>query len=154
MKTFQLCILSLDQRRTVHYLNATLLLVLSVCASFDARAQTIAQDVVIDDHVPVGEPLEKAIDYFTSPAFPSVVIGNGRGGLYLYRSTTGQLHGPWKRSTIVARGSAYERARPSWPSRSRPATPRGPKAILRITRGLPAASPCFSGMAVRRKRPY
>jgi hypothetical protein len=77
-----------------------------------SEAQTIASDIVIDNHLPVGEPLEKAIDYFTSTTFPSVVIGNGRGGLYLYQSRSGQLQGPWKRSTIVARGSAYERARP------------------------------------------
>lgn len=77
-----------------------------------ALAQTIATDIVIDSHLPVGEPLEKAIDYFTSTTFPSVVIGNGRGGMYLYQSQTAQLQGPWKRSTIVARGSAYERARP------------------------------------------
>jgi hypothetical protein len=112
VKTFQPCIFSIAQRRTAHYLNAVLMLVLTVGASSGAQAQTIAQDMVIDNHVPVGEPLEKAIDYFTSTAFPSVIIGNGRGGLYLYRSTTDQLQGPWKRSTIVARGSAYERARP------------------------------------------
>jgi len=93
------------------YLNVALLLVLSALNS-GAQAQTIAQDFVIDEHVPVGEPLEKAIDYFTSITFPSVIVGNGRGGLYLYRSTTGQLQGPWKRSTIVEKGSAYERARP------------------------------------------
>jgi len=112
VKTFHLCNFCRVRRNTTRYLSAALLLVLSVCASFGARAQTITQDVVIDAHVPVGEPLEKAIDYFTSPAFPSVVIGNGRGGLYLYRSTTGQLQGPWRRSTIVDKGSAYERARP------------------------------------------
>jgi hypothetical protein len=100
VKNFQFC-----------RLNVALLLVLSGCTSFGARAQTIAQDFIIDEHVPVGEPLEKAIDYFTSTTFPSVVIGNGRGGLYLYRSTSGQLQGPWKRSVIVAKGSAYERAR-------------------------------------------
>jgi hypothetical protein len=77
-----------------------------------ARAQSIAKDVVIDNHLPVGEPLEKAVDYFTSTSFPSVVVGNGRGGLYLYRSPSGLLQGPWKRSVIVAHGSAYERARP------------------------------------------
>ncbi len=76
-----------------------------------ARSQSIAADVVVDSHLPVGEPLEKALDYFTSTQFPSVVVGNGRGGLYLYRSITNQLEGPWKRSVIVARGGAYERAR-------------------------------------------
>jgi hypothetical protein len=39
------------------------------------------------------------------------VVGNLRGGIYLYRSLSGLLQGPWKRSTIVERGSAYERAR-------------------------------------------
>jgi hypothetical protein len=87
-------------------------IVLSVSVIGAARAQTIAHDVVIDDHLPVGEPLEKAIDYFTSTQFPSVVIGNGRGGLYLYQSNSGELRGPWTRSVIVARGGAYERARP------------------------------------------
>jgi hypothetical protein len=77
-----------------------------------AHGQSIAQDIIIDSHLPTGEPLEKAIDYFTSTSFPSVVIGNGRGGIYLYQSQSGQLQGPWKRSTIVSRGSAYERARP------------------------------------------
>ena len=63
------------------------------------RAQSIAKDVVIDKHLPTGEPLEKAIDYFTSTTFPSVVVGNGRGGLYLYQSASGELEGPWKRCT-------------------------------------------------------
>ena len=83
-----------------------------VVAARPAVAQTIAQDVIIDSDFPVGEPLEKVIDYFTSTAFPSVIVGNGRGGIYLYRSTTDQLQGPWQRSVITARGSAYERARP------------------------------------------
>lgn len=77
-----------------------------------ATAQSIAADELIDSHVPVGEPLEKALDYFTSTQFPSIVIGNGRGGLYLYQSSSGRLQGPWKRSVIVERGGAYERARP------------------------------------------
>jgi hypothetical protein len=76
-----------------------------------AWAQTIAADVVIDSHVPLGEPLEKAIDYFTSPLFPSVVVGNGRGGMYLYQSADDRLQGPWRRSVLVERGGAYERAR-------------------------------------------
>jgi len=77
-----------------------------------ALAQTISQDVIIDNKFPVGEPLEKAIDYFTATDFPSVIIGNGRSGVYLYRSNTGQLQGPWVRSTVAAQGSAYERSRP------------------------------------------
>jgi hypothetical protein len=86
--------------------------VLAFGLSAHVAAQTIAEDVVIDNKVPVGEPLEKAIDYFTSKTFPSVIVGNGRGGTYLYRSSSGQLQGPWVRSTIAARGSAYERSRP------------------------------------------
>ena len=81
-------------------------------ATTAVSAQTIATDVVIDDHLPEGESLEKAIDYFTSNKLPSVVVGNGRAGLYLYRSKSGELQGPWQRSTIVAKGGAYERARP------------------------------------------
>jgi hypothetical protein len=76
------------------------------------NAQSIVEDIVIDNHVPAGEPLEKAIDYFTAADFPSVMVGNGRGGIYLYRSTSGQLQGPWERSTVAERGGAYERARP------------------------------------------
>lgn len=76
-----------------------------------ARAQSIANDSVIDSRFPVREPLEKAIDYFTSTELPGVVVGDGRGGLYLYQSKSGQLQGPWRRSVIVARGGAYERAR-------------------------------------------
>jgi hypothetical protein len=75
------------------------------------QAQSIATDVVIDRQLPLGEPLEKAIDYFTARNLPSVVVGNGRAGLYLYRSKTGDLRGPWVRSTIAASGGAYERAR-------------------------------------------
>jgi hypothetical protein len=87
-------------------------LVLSaVAAGAPVHAQTIARDIVIDHHPPVGEALEKVVDYFTSSHFPSVVIGNGRGGLYLYRSKGGRLQGPWRRSVIAARGGAYERAR-------------------------------------------
>ncbi|HWW79470.1 MAG TPA: VCBS repeat-containing protein [Steroidobacteraceae bacterium] len=76
-----------------------------------AAAQSIVQDVVIDHDPGAGEPLEKAVDYFTSKAFPSVVVGNGRGGLFLYRSASGNLQGPWKRSVIHSNWSAYERAR-------------------------------------------
>jgi hypothetical protein len=84
---------------------------LTLGATGAVSAQTITQDVVIDGSFPAGEPLEKVVDYFTSPSFPSVVIGNGRGGMYLYRSTSRKLAGPWKRSTISKSGSAYERAR-------------------------------------------
>ena len=76
-----------------------------------ATAQSIAEDIIIDKAFPFGEPLEKAIDYFVSPALPSVVIGDGRGGLYLYRSKTNSLQWPWVRSTITPNGGAYERAR-------------------------------------------
>lgn len=76
-----------------------------------AGAQSITHDVVIDSNFGAGEPLEKVVDYFTSRSFPSVIVGNGRGGLFLYRSTTGTLEGPWKHSVIYPNGSAYERAR-------------------------------------------
>jgi hypothetical protein len=92
--------------------TAQLLLWLSAGAISTAWGQSITQDVIIDSNLPIGEPLEKALDYFTSPAFPSVIIGNGRGGVYLYRSLTGQLPGPWQRSIIAEQGSAYERSRP------------------------------------------
>jgi hypothetical protein len=88
------------------------LTLIAVAMSSGAVAQTVAQDVIIDNEVPVGEPLEKAIDYFTTTDFPSVIVGNGRGGVYLYRSPSGELKGPWVRSTIAAKGSAYERSRP------------------------------------------
>jgi hypothetical protein len=76
-----------------------------------AYAQRITQDVVIDKKFGEGEPLEKALDFFASKSFPSVVVGNQRGGLFLYRSTTGKLQGPWKRTVISPKWSAYERAR-------------------------------------------
>jgi hypothetical protein len=88
-----------------------LALALGLGASCEVGAQSITQDALIDGHFPVGEPLEKVVDFFTSPRVPSVVVGNGRGGMYLYRSPTGKLAGPWKRSTLTTRGGAYERAR-------------------------------------------
>jgi hypothetical protein len=96
-------------------LRVFLAALVTVCADLaivcPAGAQSIAEDIVIDNHMPVGEPLEKVIDYFTSTQFPSVVVGNARGGLYLYRSKSNQLQGSWTRSTIVEHGGAYERAR-------------------------------------------
>jgi len=80
----------------------------------NVSAQTITTaittDIVIDPSPGTGEPLEKVVDYFTSKSFPSVVVGNGRGGLFLYRSVSG-LKGPWKRTVISPKWSAYERAR-------------------------------------------
>jgi len=49
---------------------------LLVCLSGAVYAQVITRAVVIDEDPPYGEPLEKIIDYFTSPRFPSVVIGS------------------------------------------------------------------------------
>jgi hypothetical protein len=83
---------------------------LSLGALQAASAQSITTDVIIDRNPGTGEPLEKIVDYFMSPDFPSVVVGNGRGGLFLYRSLAG-LKGPWKRSVIHPNWSAYERAR-------------------------------------------
>ena len=82
------------------------------CAASGVNAESIAQDVIIDDHFPTGEPLEKSIDYFAGGSLPSVVVGNVRGGVYLYRSTTGTLKGPWRRSIVNSKASAYERSRP------------------------------------------
>lgn len=93
-------------------LDYVLLACVCVGSTAAVSAASIAEDVVIDESFPTGEPLEKAIDYFDGGAIPSVVIGNGRGGVYLYRSSTGTLKGPWKRSIINVNGSAYERARP------------------------------------------
>ena len=77
-----------------------------------ALGQTISMDIVIDHHVPPGEPLEKAVDYFTSRDLPE-----RRRRQWARRSVPvsvqeRQLQGPWKRSVITAHGGAYERARP------------------------------------------
>jgi hypothetical protein len=93
------------------FLAQSLCIWLGAALTAPTGAQSIKRDIVIEAMPPTGEPLEKVIDFFTSPAFPSVVIGNGRGGLYLYRSTTGKVRGPWTRSDIAPSGSAYERAR-------------------------------------------
>jgi hypothetical protein len=86
-------------------------LALSIWPTRQADAQSITQDVVIDEGLPVGEPLEKVVDYFTSTTIPSVAIGNGRGGMFLYRSTSGELAGPWRWTTIASGGAAFEQAR-------------------------------------------
>src|SRR4051794_18479449 len=93
---------------------------LSVLAFVTALAPAVAsgqavQDFIIDPSPPAA-PLEKAIGYFTSTTLPSVVLGSssadgGPGGFYLYQSS-GDLSGPWRRSTIDPSGDAYERARP------------------------------------------
>jgi hypothetical protein len=79
-----------------------------------AFGQTV-QNFIIDPSPPAA-PLEKAVDYFTSTTIPSVVLGSstaagGPGGFYLYQSS-GDLPGPWTKSTIDPSGDAYERARP------------------------------------------
>jgi len=89
----------------------TLMLLLACGLTSLASAQSIAQDAVIDGNFPLGEPLEKEIDYFLSPEFPSVIIGNARGGLYLYRSQSNSPQGRWGPTTITPKGSAYERVR-------------------------------------------
>ncbi len=96
-------------RSQVTYFLAVLL---CLCISQAVGAQSIRKDVIIDQHPPYGEPLEKVIDYFTSSSLPSVIIGNGRrGGLHLYQSKSGKVEGPWTRSEIAATGNAYESAR-------------------------------------------
>ncbi|MDB6092382.1 MAG: repeat protein [Gammaproteobacteria bacterium] len=96
-------------------------LALNICPSQYAGAQSITQDVVIDNNFPAGEPLEKVIEFFTSLTFPSVAVGNGRGGMYLYQSTSGTPAGPWRRSTIAKGGAAFEQARAiTFPGQSHP----------------------------------
>jgi hypothetical protein len=98
--------------RLRYVLAVVVLLALGVCLPRGSGAQSIMRDVTIDAKLPVGEPLEKVVDYFTSTTLPSVIVGNGRGGLFLYRSTSGKLEGPWKWSAITKRGAAFEQARP------------------------------------------
>jgi hypothetical protein len=50
---------------------------------------------------------EKTIGFFTSKTIPSVALGTGRG-LYLYTSSSGELSGPWVKSTIDPVGEFYE----------------------------------------------
>ena len=49
----------------------------------------------------------KTIGFFTSKTIPSVVSGTDRG-LYLYTSSSGELSGPWVKSTIDPVGEYYE----------------------------------------------
>jgi hypothetical protein len=106
------------------YLRAVLLvsLALGICPLRHAAAQSITQDVDIDGTFPpMGEPLEKVVDYFTSTTLPSVAVGNGRGGMYLYRSISGKVVGPWERSIIAGGGGAFEQARAvTFPGESHP----------------------------------
>ena len=99
-------------RSAVRPSRAIVPVLLALCAGPVTQAQEISRDVIIDRDFPEGEPLEKAIDYFTDPTFPSVIVGNVHGGIYLYRSRTHSLEGPWQRTNIVDTGGAYERARP------------------------------------------
>ena len=74
-----------------------------------ASAQSV-QDNVVDAN-PVAAPLEKTIGYYTSTSLPSVAVGSGGIGMYLYISS-GDLSGPWSQSVIDPNGDFYERARP------------------------------------------
>jgi hypothetical protein len=73
------------------------------------------QTFIIDPH-PSGHPLEKTVDFFTSTTVPSVVVGMGMeddgtgGGIYLYASSSGNLLGPWIKTTIDPVGDFYERS--------------------------------------------
>jgi hypothetical protein len=86
---------------------------MAVLAPVLASSQT-PETYIIDPH-PSGKPpgsdvnvtYEKTIGLFTSKTIPSVVLGTGRG-LYLYTSSSGELSGPWVRSTIDAVGEFYE----------------------------------------------
>jgi hypothetical protein len=62
---------------------------------------------------PAGKPvetLEKTVGFFTSTTLPSVVVGlnGGKGGIYLYTSSSGDLSGPWVRTAIDPVGGFYE----------------------------------------------
>jgi hypothetical protein len=85
----------------------------AVLAPMLACGQTV-QTFTIDPHPP-GKPLEKTVGFFTSMTVPSVVVGmdssgGGEGGLYLYTSPSGDLLGPWVRTTIDPVGDFYERS--------------------------------------------
>src|ERR1700753_2898220 len=93
---------------------------LGIYSSVPLQAQAVPsyslQTYIIDPQ-PGIDLLEIAVGYFTSTAFPSVIVGfatdeGGTGGLYLYTRTTDTLAGPWKRSAISAGGYYYEHAQP------------------------------------------
>ena len=93
---------------------------LGIYSSVPLQAQSVPsyslQTYIIDPQ-PGIDLLEIAAGYFTSTTFPSVIVGfatdeGGKGGLYLYTSTTNTLSGPWKRSAISPSGYYYEHAQP------------------------------------------
>jgi hypothetical protein len=91
-----------------------------VLAPMLASGQTV-QTFTIDPY-PTGNPagsagyaaLEKTVGFFTSTTMPSVVVGmngnRGEAGMYLYTSSSGNLSGPWVRTTIDPAGDFYERS--------------------------------------------
>jgi hypothetical protein len=84
-----------------------------------ALAPVVASGQTPETHIidpyPAGKPegsnvkvsYVKAIGFFTSKTMPSVVSGTDRG-LYLYTSSSGELSGPWVKSTIDPVGEYYE----------------------------------------------
>ena len=72
-----------------------------------AYGQTV-QTFTIDPNPP-GKSLEKTVDFFTSRTMPSVIMGTD-AGIYLYTSQSGNLLGPWVRTTIDPDGYFYERS--------------------------------------------
>jgi hypothetical protein len=90
-----------------------ILALMAALAPVLASGQTLGP-YIIDPH-PSGKPpgsdvnvtYEKTIGFFTSKTIPSVVLGTG-SGLYLYTSSSGELSGPWVKSTIDPVGEFYE----------------------------------------------
>jgi hypothetical protein len=97
------------------------LFMLVMLALMAALAPVVASsqppETYIIDPYPAGKPggnnlnmsLVKTIGFFTSKTMPSVVSGTGRG-LYLYTSSSGELSGPWVKSTIDPVGEFYEQS--------------------------------------------
>lgn len=98
--------------------SVLVLALMAVLSPMLAYGQTV-ESLLIDPHpeeTPGGRaeksPLEKTAGFFTSTTVPSVVVGfnGGGGGLYLYTSLSGDLSGPWEKSTIDSAGDFYERS--------------------------------------------
>ncbi len=78
------------------------------CASLTVQAQTIAQDIVIDaQRFPWASRSKRPSTISRQPLFPASSSVNGRGGLFLYRSTSGQLQGAVEALDHCCKGSAY-----------------------------------------------
>jgi hypothetical protein len=90
-------------------LNLSLAFIVALTSTL-AYGQTIETFTI--DPRPPEIPLEKTLGFFTSTTTPSVVVGagGGEGGIYLYTSPSGNLSGPWVRTTMDPTGEFYERS--------------------------------------------